>query len=111
MIIKFKQTYDDAKNGSNRCMTIEQIQGTVTSIIYQEKIYEIADVRNEDIIFEVGGKQYSISKISNIKLIMPDSDGKLKEFEVSMNELSHKWEMNGSTYANLKEFYYDLSLV
>lgn len=41
---------------------------------------------------------------------MKDSEGKLKEFEIGKNEISHKWEMNGSTYENLKELYYDLSL-
>jgi hypothetical protein len=42
---------------------------------------------------------------------MNDSEGKLKEFEIGKNEISHRWEMNGSTYENLKELYYDLSLI
>lgn len=110
MILKFKQTYEEQNNGSNRCITVEQIQGTVTSIVYQEKVFEVADVTQEDIIFDLSGRQYYLSKISNVKLIMPDSDGKLKEFEISKNEITHRWEMNGSTYDNLKELYYDLSL-
>lgn len=109
MIIKFKQTYTENKNGSN-CLVGEQIQGMVTSIVYQEKVYEVADVTNEDIIFDLSGRQYYLTKISNVKLIMKDSDGKLKEFEIGKNEISHRWEMNGSTYENLKELYYDLSL-
>lgn len=110
MIIKFKQTYDENKNVSN-CIVREQIQGVVTSVVYQEKVYEVADVINEDIIFDLSGRQYFLTKISNVKLIMKDGEGKLKEFEIEKNEISHKWEMNGSTYENLKELYYDLSLV
>ena len=52
MIIKFKQTYMDNKTGSN-CFVSEQIQGTVSSVVYQEKVYEVADVTNEDIIFDL----------------------------------------------------------
>lgn len=109
MIIKFKQTYNENKTASN-CFVAEQIQGTVSSVVYQEKIYEVADVTNEDIIFDLSGRQYYLTRISNVKLIMKDSEGKLKEFEIGKNEISHKWEMNGSTYENLKELYYDLSL-
>ena len=43
MIIKFKQTYSENKPGSN-CIVAEQIQGNVSSIVYQEKIFEVADV-------------------------------------------------------------------
>ncbi len=110
MILKCKQTYEETATGSNRCITVEQIQGVVTSVVYQEKVFEVADVTNEDIIFDLSGRQYFLSKVSNVKLIMPDSDGKLKEFEISKNEISHRWEMNGSTYDNLKELYYDLRL-
>jgi hypothetical protein len=110
MILKFKQTYDETKTGKN-CIIVEQIQGTVTSIVYQEKIFEVADVKQEDIIFDLSGRQYNLTKINNVKLIMNDSEGKLKEFEIDKNEITHKWEMNGSTYDNLKELYYDLSLV
>lgn len=110
MIIKFKQTYSENKTGSN-CIVAEQIQGTVTSIVYQEKIYEVADVTNEDIVFDLSGRQYFLTKISNVKLIMKDSEGKLKEFELGKNDISKRWEMNGSTYENLKELFYDLSLV
>lgn len=110
MIIKFKQTYDETKPGNN-AITVEQVQGIVSSIVYQEKIYEIADVTQEDIIFDLSGRQYYLTKITNVKLIMKDSEGKLKEFEISRNELTKRWEMNGSTYESLKELYYDLSLV
>lgn len=110
MIIKFKQSYDETKSGKN-CIIVEQIQGTVSSIVYQEKIYEVADVKNEDIIFDLSGRQYNLTKINNVKLIVKDSEGKLKEFEIDKNEITHHWEMNGSTYDNLKELYYDLSLV
>lgn len=110
MILKFKQTYDDGNDVSRRSITVEQIQGHVTTIIYQEKTFENVDVSNEDIIFDLSGRQYFLSKISNVKLIMPDDTGKMKEFEISKNELSHRWEMNGTNYANLKELYYDLSL-
>jgi hypothetical protein len=110
MIIKFKQTYDETKPGNN-AITVEQVQGIVSSIVYQEKIYEIADVTQEDIIFDLSGRQYYLTKITNVKLIMKDSEGKLKEFEIGRNELTKRWEMNGSTYESLKELYYDLSLV
>ena len=99
------------KTGSNNCFVGEQIQGIVTSVVYQEKVFEVADVTNEDIIFDLSGRQYFLTKISNVKLIMNDSEGKLKEFEIGKNEISHRWEMNGSTYENLKELYYDLSLI
>ena len=111
MIIKFKQTYMENKTGSNNCFVGEQIQGIVTSVVYQEKVFEVADVTNEDIIFDLSGRQYYLTKISNVKLIMKDSEGKMKEFELGINEISRRWEMNGSTYENLKELYYDLSLI
>ena len=77
------------KTGSN-CFVAEQIQGTVSSVVYQEKVYEVADVTNEDIIFDLSGRQYFLTKISNVKLIMKDSEGKLKEFEIGKNEISHR---------------------
>lgn len=109
MIIKFKHTHEDNPTG-NRCITVENVKGLVTSVIYQEKVYEVADYTNQDIIFDLSGRQYYLSKISDVKIIMPDTDGKMKEFEVSKNEISHRWEMNGTTYDNLKELYYDLQL-
>lgn len=110
MIIKFKQSYSETKANGNS-ITEEQIQGVVTSIIYQRKIFEIADLVKEDIIFDLAGQKYNFSQISNIVLITKENDGKLKTFEISKNEITKKIEMNGSTYDNLKELYYDLSLV
>lgn len=109
MIIKFKHNYSD-ETIKNRCVISEQIQGIVTSIVFQEKIYEIADAINEDIIFDLSGRQYNLSKMKNIQLIMKDTDNKEKNFELSVNELTGRWEMNGVSYTSIKELYYDLHL-
>lgn len=106
MIIKFKHSYEQQ---TPSCITSEQIQGVVSAIVFQEKVYEAADNINEDIIFDLSGRQYSLSKIKNVKLIMKDSDNKDKEFEISVNNFS-RWEMNGTTYNTLKELYYDLKI-
>lgn len=115
MILKFRQTLDDKTTigtvGTSRCITMEQIQGVVTAIIYQEKVFEVADVTQEDIIFDLSGQKYYITKMQNITVIMNDSDGKPKPYEISKNEITKKYEMNGSTYDSLKELYYDLSLI
>ena len=111
MILKFKQTYDDVATGTNRSITMEQVQGFVSTIVYQEKIFEAANVTQEDLIFDLSGRQYYLTKMSNVSLIIDDNDGKKKAVEISKNELTHKWEMNGSTYDSLKELYYDLHLV
>lgn len=107
MIIKFKQSYREEYPSS---IISEQIQGIVSAVIYQEKVYEAADNTNEDIIFDLSGRQYYLSKIKNVKLFMKDTDNKEKEFEISINEISNRWEMNGTTYTNLKELYYDLKI-
>jgi hypothetical protein len=65
---------------------------------------------NEDIIFDLSGRQYALTKIKNVQLVMKDSDGKEKLFELGVNEITKRWEMNGTSYANLKELYYDIHL-
>lgn len=107
MIIKFKQTYEQQ---TPSCIISEQIQGVVSAIVFQEKVFEAADNINEDIIFDLSGRQYSLTKIKNVKLIMKDTDNKEKEFEISVNNITSRWEMNGTTYTNLKELYYDLKI-
>jgi len=107
MIIKFKQTYSEQ---SPSCIISEQIQGNVSAIVYQEKVFEASDQINEDIIFDLSGRQYALTKIKNVQLVMKDSDGKEKLFELGVNEITKRWEMNGTSYANLKELYYDIHL-
>lgn len=107
MIIKFKQSYHE---NLPSCIVSEQIQGIVSAIVYQEKVFEAADNITEDIIFDLSGRQYSLSKIKMVKLIMKDTDNKEKEFEISVNDITNRWEMNGTTYTNLKELYYDLHI-
>lgn len=109
MIIKFKHSYSDDKI-ANRCVVSEQIQGQVSAIVYQEKVYEVTDTIMEDIIFDLAGRQYQITKMKNIQLTMKDTDNKEKNFEIAVNELTGRWEMNGTTYTTLKELYYDLHL-
>jgi hypothetical protein len=107
MIIKFKQSYEEKLPNAIIC---EQIQGVVSTIVFQEKIFEATDAINEDIIFDLSGRQYSLNKIKNMKIIMKDNDGKDKLFELEKNDLNGKWEMNGTVYSSLKELYYDLNI-
>lgn len=107
MIIKFNQSYEEKLPNAIIC---EQIQGVVSTIVYQEKIFEATDAINEDIIFDLSGRQYSLNKIKNVKIIMKDTDGKDKLFELEKNDLNEKWEMNGTSYSSLKELYNDLKV-
>ena len=75
--------------------------------IYQ---YENESMEYEDIIFDLAGRQYALTKIKNVQLVMKDTDGKEKLFELGVNEITKRWEMNGTSYANLKELYYDIHL-
>ena len=109
MIIKFKYGYSEDKVG-NRCIVSEQIQGVVSAIVYQEKVFEVADATTEDIIFDLSGRQYNLTKMKNVQLTMKDTDNKEKNFEIIVNDLTGRWEMNGTTYSSLKELYYDLHL-
>lgn len=107
MIIKFKHTYQEKMPS---CVVSEQVQGVVSSIVLQEKIFEVADTINDDIIFDLSGRQYFLSKMKNVQIIMKDTDNKDKLFEISINELTNRWEMNGVSYSTIKELYYDLHL-
>ena len=54
MIIKFKQVYSEQLPN---CIISEQIQGIVSAVVYQEKVFEATDQVNEDIIFDLAGRQ------------------------------------------------------
>lgn len=109
MILEFKHTYEDTNGGSRRCIIVEQVRGVVSVMVYQEKVFEAIDQTNDDIIFGLSdGQRYNLSKMTNVKVVVADV-GNEKVYEVTRNEVTHLWEMGGTSYDTIKELYDDLS--
>lgn len=88
-----------------RCFITEQITGIVSSISFQEKVFEVADVVNTEIYFEIGTKTYPISKMKNIQFTFGNED---KMYNIEKSEMSGNYKLNGESFTTLEALYYAL---